>query len=133
MNSSYQQKKSSSLQADLVHIRKSIKLLHNKIKQELHDVPSQEAYKIPETSYKTFAFIQNTLDEAEENTKHIPLYQNLDELKLDASTLKELQDLHFSVEQMENELQDIIRVMRHKLYTESKTVYNFLKKPKEVA
>lgn len=111
----------------IVFLIKNLKLLHNKLKEDLGDFKNEDFNQIPATSYKTFNYIEKVIQELEEKPEKMPEKVDLENLKEQKMILKNLQDLEYTVKNLGGEIQELVKVIRFYLYSDSKIINKYLK------
>ncbi|MDX2304682.1 MAG: hypothetical protein NW226_17870 [Microscillaceae bacterium] len=119
-----------SIQNNLNLLAQNVQLLTKQVDIELSCLKSkmQDVPKKPATSYKTFTFIQKILTLAEQKPEVFSSQITISLLKEDTATLSNLQNLETDLEKLQDDLQDMIQIIRYDLYTKSKKIQDNLRK-----
>ena len=119
-------------QNKLIALAKGIRILTKRLNYEFSMIKSKNSTKTPATSYKTFTFIQKILMQAEQKPEQVSEDNLLDILKEEAETLASLQELEFSLEKLQMDLNDMIQNIRYDLYSKSREIQETLKARKQL-
>ena len=97
------------------------------LKPYLVALKPEERAKLPKMGDKTLPFVEKVTEYCEANPEFVPVYMNVENLKIDFQAVNDLTILFRSVEQLANGLNDTIMLSGSEAYTNALTYYNSVK------
>ena len=114
-------------ESELAEIRKAIEILQKVLSPHLLELTASERESIPKMGDKTVAFVTKATEHAEANTKLVPAFVDVEELRKDLGAIEILRPLFNSLNQLSKGLDDTMTVAGSEAYISALAFYQSVK------
>ncbi len=123
---SYQNISAQLSPADLQEIKAALTTIETKMPFLIH-LTVEERRKLYKMGNKSLAFVSNSLTAAQSNPDILPASFNVGEFKLDYELASVLNDIHISLQQLNEKVDDTLMAVSSEAMSSSLTVYDYVK------
>jgi hypothetical protein len=114
-------------ESELSDIRKALDVLQSRLLPHLIELTNDEKESMPKMGDKTVAFVTKATEHAEANTKLVPAYVDVAELRKDLNAIELLRPIFNGVNQIAKSLEDTMMIAGSEAYIAALAFYQSTK------